>query len=215
MKNIKTIKTFAFVLGLIAISTFLSCSNDDTNNTLNDENEIIDNFSISQADSDALLFMLEEEKLARDTYNFLDNQWGINQFANIKNSEQTHMSAVIALLDSNNIDYIVLPEGEFLNQDLQTYYNQFVINGSISSSNALQIVATIEDLDIVDLEDYINESTNTSLIEVFEILKCGSRNHLRSFVSSIENTGNSYTPQFLTQEEYNLIISSNNEQCNQ
>jgi hypothetical protein len=47
----------------------------------------------TQADEDALRFMLEEEKLARDTYNYLFQTWGINQFKNISNSEQSHMDA--------------------------------------------------------------------------------------------------------------------------
>ena len=73
---------------------------------------------------------------------------------------------------------------EFENQDLQNYYNTFVTNGSISQDNALQIGATIEDLDIVDLERFITETTNTEITDVFNSLQCGSRNHLRSFVSS-------------------------------
>jgi len=52
-----------------------------------------------------------------------------------------------------------------------------------------------------------------SVIEVFESLKCGSGNHLRSFVSSIELLGDTYTTQFLTEDEYNLIISQTNENC--
>ncbi|WP_397363012.1 DUF2202 domain-containing protein [Olleya sp. R77988] len=187
-------------------------------NACSDDNEEDNNDTISQtlteADKNALLFMLEEEKLARDTYQYLDDLWAINQFSNIKLSEQTHMNLVSNLLDYYNVEYNILPVGEFVNQELQNFYNQFVIDGQVNQSNALQIGATIEDLDIVDLESNLNATTNTSIIEVFENLQCGSRNHLRSFVSVIENSGETYTPQFLTQQEYNLIINSNHEQCN-
>ena len=63
------------------------------------------NLVLTKTDESALLFMLEEEKLARDTYTYLYGMWPINQFANIKNSEQTHMNAVERLLISNNISY--------------------------------------------------------------------------------------------------------------
>ena len=199
-------KTKFFIVTAIVMALFaFSCSDDENN---------VNSEILSQEEKDGLLFMLEEEKLARDTYVYLYNLWGINQFNNIKNSEQSHMDAIVTILEQNNIDYTILPQGQFLNENLQSIYDQFVINGQISSSNALQIGATIEDLDIVDLEDYINETTNSVVISTYENLQCGSRNHLRSFVSSIENNGDTYTPQYLSPEEYNNILNGSREQCN-
>lgn len=203
-------KTRFILASAMIIALFTSsCSNNDdnTNNATNVQ-------SITEEEKVGLLFMLEEEKLARDTYIYMNNLWGLNQFNNIKNSEQSHMDAIITILEQNNIEYTILPEGEFSNQNLQNFYNQFIIDGQVSSESALQIGATIEDLDIVDLEDYINESSNESLILTYENLQCGSRNHLRSFVSAIENLGFTYSPQFLTLEEYQAILNSNREQCN-
>ncbi len=195
------------IFGFSLFTFFTACSNDDT--------EITPNYTdLTQLDKDALLFMLEEEKLARDTYRYLDNLWSISVFSNIKNSEQTHMNAISNLLNLNYVEYIILPEGEFENQDLQNYYNMFVTNGRISQDNALQIGATIEDLDIVDLEHYLTATTNLEIIAVFNSLQCGSRNHLRSFISSIESNGATYEPQFLTQDEFNQIINNTHEQCN-
>lgn len=193
-----------FIAIVIALLSF-SCSDDDNNSN---------STSLSQEEKDGLLFMLEEEKLARDTYIYMNNLWGLNQFNNIKNSEQSHMDAIVAILEQNDIEYTILPQGEFSYQNLQDLYNQFVIDGQVSSESALQIGATIEDLDIVDLEDYINDSTNSVLISTYENLQCGSRNHLRSFVTAIENLGFTYTPQFLTLEEYEAILNSSREQCN-
>lgn len=192
---------------IIALFT-VSCDDNESNNTVSNTN------SLTEEEKVGLLFMLEEEKLARDTYIYMNNLWSLNQFNNIKNSEQTHMNAIKTILDQNNIDYIILPEGQFDNENLQNLYNQFVIDGQVSSSNALQIGATIEDLDIVDLEDYINESTNQVLISTYQSLQCGSRNHLRSFVSAINTNESTYIPQFLTVEEYDNILNGSHEQCN-
>lgn len=210
MKNFKKPK-LVILFGVIIGSAFLLTCSDNNTKEIDEINAVEE---LNETEKGALLFMLEEEKLARDTYEFLDNQWGISQFSNIKKSEQSHMDAVANLLDANNIAYTILPYGEFEDQALQNYYNQFVESGQISQSNALQIGATIEDLDIVDLQEYIDATTNTSLIAVFESLTCGSRNHLRSFVGTIENAGETYTAQFLTEEAYNDILASSNEKCN-
>ena len=216
----RIIKVYSILASFLFLGFMMSCSNNDDFNGMNVETNLIEtdniqNEDLTEADTDALLFMLEEEKLARDTYKFLNDLWNINLFSNIGNSEQSHMDAIINLLDANMIDYSILPDGEFFDTELQALFDQFEIEGSLSTENALHIGATIEDLDIVDLQEYIDATSNTDLKDVFGSLQCGSRNHLRSFVNSIENNGNYYVPQFLTQEEYNLIISSNHEQCNQ
>jgi hypothetical protein len=206
MKIFNTLKTVTIVIVIVFISFITSC-NDKHNN------ESINPIELSTTDTEALLFMLEEEKLARDTYEFLDLKWGLIQFANIKISEQSHMDAIITLLEKSKTPYTILPYGEFDDDHLQDYYNQFVESGQVSQANALQIGATIEDLDIVDLQEFIDIVESTSVIEVFESLKCGSGNHLRSFVSSIELIGDIYTAQFLTEDEYNLILSQTHENC--
>jgi len=206
MKKLQQFRAFSLFIFMVSLTFLNSCSDND-NETVNQ--------TITAPDEAALIFMLEEEKLARDTYAYLDGLWSVNQFANIKNSEQAHMNAVENLLIQYNLDYTILPVGEFANQDLQNLYNQFLIDGAVSIDNAFQIGATIEDLDIVDLQSNLDATTNSAIISVFEKLQCGSRNHLRSFISAIEISGSTYVPQFLTQEEFNLIINSINEQCNQ
>ena len=209
MKSLVKTRISLAVITLFTASWLMSCENDVTDISLDNQK----NTAFSLEDQEALLFMLEEEKLARDTYIYLDELWGINQFANIQISEQSHLNAVADLLDSFDIDYAIQPEGEFANQEIQNLYDEFITDGTLSMTQALEVGATIEDLDIVDLQNYINATSNTAIISVFESLQCGSRNHLRSFVSALENTGNTYTPQFLTVEEYELIISDTNEQC--
>ena len=209
MKKSQLLPLTLVVILIFSLSLFSSCSDD--NDDINDD---LTNQSLSEDDKSALLFMLEEEKLARDTYIYLNDLWAINQFNNIKDSEQTHMNLVEDLLIQNNIEYSIEPVGEFQNQTLQNFYDQFVIDGAISSSNAMQIGATIEDVDIKDLQDFLDITTHLDLVAVFESLQCGSRNHLRSFIQGIENRGETYAPQFLTQEEFDAIIASDQEQCN-
>lgn len=199
---------------LMSAPMFLGCS-DDGDSVV--ENANIDDDAtavISEEDKNALLFMLEEEKLAKDTYAFLYDTWGMVQFNNIKQSEESHMNAVVTLLEAFDIDYEILPNGKFDNSDLQALYNKFEEDGVVDEVSALSIGATIEDLDIVDLEEHIQATTNSNIASVFASLQCGSRNHLRSFTQSLENIGSSYEPQFLTVEEYQSILDGSREQCN-
>jgi len=159
--------------------------------------------------------MLEEEKLARDVYIYLEYKWNLNQFRNIKNSESTHMNAIASLLDKYGVRYTILSEGEFVSSALQSLYNELTVLGGQSSADALQVGATIEDLDIVDLKEYIQATDKVDIIEVYESLECGSRNHLRAFVRGITNSGDEYIPQFMTTEEYNSILSGSHEYCNE
>ena len=209
MKKPQLFQVVSVLVLIFSLTLFASCSDDN-----DDNNDDPTNQTLSEDDKSSLLFMLEEEKLARDTYSYLNDLWSINQFANIKNSEQTHMDLVENLLIENSIEYTIQPVGEFETQTLQNFYDQFVSDGAVSTANAMQIGATIEDLDIKDLQDYLDATTHTDVIAVFENLQCGSRNHLRSFVLGIENGGNTYIPQFLSQEDFDLIIASNQEQCN-
>ncbi|NNJ88063.1 MAG: DUF2202 domain-containing protein [Eudoraea sp.] len=209
MKTIKNPIVSLLSMLLAAFVLITACTNDETE-VLGTEP---DTSELSSEDKNALLFMLEEEKLARDTYEFLDGLYGTNQFANIKLSEQSHIDAVVALLNRYKIDYTILPYGEFYTTEIQGLYDQFVAKGRIDAINALKVGATIEDLDIVDLDEFINATSNTSIISVFESLQCGSRNHLRSFVGAIENSNETYEPQFLSIEEYNEIINGLNEKC--
>ena len=212
MKN-RALKVFTSVIFFtLTLSVFYTCDNDDSLETISKDNTPQAE-SILDSDIAALVFMLEEEKLARDTYKFLANLWSINQFTNIQKSEQTHMNAVENLLKQYNISYEILPDGQFINDELQTFYNQFIKAGSLNTANAFQIGATIEDLDIVDLQKFIDASSNASVIAVFENLQCGSRNHLKSFLKGIEAHGGTYTPQFLSKEDYLAIINSSNEKC--
>ncbi len=207
MKNLINSKLLLIAVAIFSSSLFIACDDDNTN-------DVVNSTIVTQEESNGLLFMLEEEKLARDTYQYLFSIWNHNTFGNIKSSEQTHMNSIAGLLDLYNIEYTILPEGQFENQELQNFYDQFVEVGQQSLIEALKIGATIEDLDIVDLEDYMNQTTNTYILTAYESLQCGSRNHLRAYVTNIISNEGTYTPQFLSLDDFNEIINESHENCN-
>ncbi len=164
---------------------------------------------LNEVESASLGFMLEEEKLARDVYITLGEKWNLPVFLNIARAEQTHMNAISALVEKYGIENNINDEnGVFNNADLQTLYNELTAKGSESVVSALTVGATIEDLDINDLETYTQKIDNQDITLVYQNLTKGSGNHLRAFVRQLSFENESYTPQFISVEEYNYIISS-------
>jgi hypothetical protein len=156
-----------------------------------------------------LLNMKEEEKLARDVYTTLNLKWNNQVFSNISVAENTHMNAIIFLLQNYGSDYTtVLEAGKFTNPTFQALYEDLVAKGSVSLAEAWKVGALIEEMDITDLAGSLTKVTDESIIMVFENLEKGSRNHLRAFTRQLTLQGLTYTPVYLSADEYNQIISS-------
>jgi hypothetical protein len=162
-----------------------------------------------------LLYLREEEKLARDVYLYFDAQYDQQIFKNISASEQAHMDQVLDLLEKYEIEDPALAEkGVFSNAEIQKLYDDLIEQGDSSLTAALEVGAIIEDVDIFDLQNGITSTDKEYIIEVYEKLMCGSKNHMRAFTKQLKNQGGTYTPQFISQEEYDGIISSQNQHCN-
>jgi len=227
MKNL--IKYIGIGLTLTAIIfSYGSCSKDKTT-VLNDNkngnlNKIdveaqvnsLPKESLSLEELNSLTYIREEEKLAKDVYFTLYNKWGVNIFNNISQSESSHMSAVLNLLNKYNIaDPVGTNEtGKFANMQLKTLYDHLVSEGNKSTLNAYIVGATIEDLDLYDLKMDLVTIDNQDIRYVYEILLKGSRNHMRSFYKNIINAGGTYTPQYISKEEFKAIINSEMETGN-
>ncbi|MEN8097894.1 MAG: DUF2202 domain-containing protein [Chloroflexota bacterium] len=166
--------------------------------------------TLSQDEIDGLLFMREEEKLARDVYQTLYEQWEMRIFSNIARSEQNHTDAVLSLINRYELDdpSADLGAGEYSNPDLQALYDQLVAQGSQSLLDALHVGAAIEEIDILDLEEYIAQTDKEDIQLVYENLMAGSENHLRAFVSVIEKRGDTYQAQYMSDEAFDSIISA-------
>ncbi len=165
--------------------------------------------ALSAEEAAGIRYMREEEKLARDVYYRLYEQWDLPIFSNIGSSEQTHTDAVKALIDKYGLeDPASSAAGTFSNAELQMLYDTLVAEGSTSLQAALEVGAAIEEIDILDLQNYLAETDNEDVRLVYENLMKGSRNHLRAFVTTLARQGVDYSPRYLSQAEYDAIVSS-------
>ncbi len=166
--------------------------------------------ALSVQEAASLVFMREEEKLAKDIYSALYSIWGIKVFDNIGASEQMHMDAVKQLLTR-----YALPDpaastfpGRFTDPMLQGLYDALLATGRTSLVDALKVGAEIEDLDIRDLRAIKATVDNADLLLVYDNLEKGSRNHLRAFHDNLARQGATYTPKYITQADYDAIVNS-------
>lgn len=196
----------------------------DENDTPLDSNE-----------SSHLIFMREEEKLARDVYlNFAEMYPEQIVFEKIATqSEQTHTDVMRDRLTAYNLpdpnpDTNNLPEslGIFTGEDWGEYfkekYDLLVGMGGDGELQALYAGALIEELDMHDIADCpavmveagyndpcgLEYTDERGLINAYNSLMDGSESHLRAYVGQIEaviGEGN-YVAQYLSQEKVDEIL---------
>lgn len=165
--------------------------------------------ALTSAETSTLLFMREEEKLARDVYLKMFECWGSRIFANIAGSEQAHMDAIKRLLDKYGLADPAGDIGVFANQELQDLYDLLIYHGSASLEAGLLVGGLIEEVDMEDLAAAIAGTSKADLQQVYGNLMDGSENHLRAFAGELENlTGLPYEAQYLTQEEVDAILGA-------
>jgi len=166
--------------------------------------------SLTEEEKNDLLFMREEEKLARDVYLTLFEKWGTPVFANIATSEQQHMDAMLILLNTYKLPdpAAATVVGEFVNTELQELYDALIQRGNQSVLEALKVGGIIEETDIEDINAAIETSRLAKIDSVYENLLEGSYNHLRAFAKQITSlTGESYVAQVVSQDIVDAILA--------
>ena len=165
---------------------------------------------LSQQEKDGILYMREEEKLARDVYDLLFIKWGGRPFVNIRQSEQYHMDRMKTLITTYKLEDPVVNtndrHGIFRNDSLQKYYNELIRTGSLSFTDALKTGARIEEQDIADLEKRMKQTQKQDITAVYDYLKMASGNHLRAFVRRLKMQGIPYEPVILSKGDFDKIM---------
>ncbi len=139
---------------------------------------------LSQEQTDKLLFLIEEEKLADDVYVNLYDKYGARVFDNISKSETRHGDALLALLEARNIEDPRSSEnGVFKNADIQKLYDTLMEKGNKSAQDAYEVGKLIEETDIADIDKDLKlfGSDSSDVVTTLQNLRKGSENHLRAF----------------------------------
>ncbi|MBF0289476.1 MAG: DUF2202 domain-containing protein [SAR324 cluster bacterium] len=157
-----------------------------------------------------LVYMREEEKLARDVYQFLFQKWQLSIFYSIAQSEHRHTGSIGSLLQTYDIADPTLNfgPGEYKNTHITELYQQLTSKGQESVLEALKVGALIEEVDIHDLDLAIQATDKNDIIMVYSNIRNGSYHHFRAFVHSIELYGQPYQAAVLPQKTVDMIVQS-------
>jgi hypothetical protein len=148
-----------------------------------------------EGEAEAILFMKQEEKLARDVYLKLGEQWRHRTFQNISKAEQSHMDSVDTLIAAYDLEDTTPEEiGEFTIPELQELYDVLLQMGDASLEAALRVGVLVEETDIIDLERLLAETENDAITEVMTRLVNGSYHHWDAFAGSLEQLGVTVEP---------------------
>ena len=203
-------------------STSLVSTTTTTETDITSVPEVPASAELSAAEIQGLLYMREEEELARDLYLdiYAAKDSRLTIFKNISdNAETQHAIAVLALLDMYGIeDPSTGVHNTYTSVEIQALYDQ-LFNIAIGSDDiaALKVGALVEETDIrdINLEKAKVSANHTEIISTYEYLLCGSRNHLRAFAKQIESrTGQPYVTQIPEMDaEVQDILNSSQDQC--
>jgi len=146
--------------------------------------------TVTETEAAGLLFMREEEKMARDVYAYLYDKYKLPVFKNISKSENVHMTAVLRLINGFKItDNSNNNPGEYANQELKDLFVALKAKGDVSVVEALKVGVDIELKDIKDLKDELALVQNASIKTVYTNLSKGSEAHLKAFTFNLKVRG--------------------------
>lgn len=130
-----------------------------------------------------LQYLFEEEKLARDVYNYLATTVTTQKFSNIARSEQTHLNYVASLMKTYKVynPAATTKPGVFKDAELQKLYNELTASGSAGVLAAFNAGVAIEKLDISDLKEIMAMKFPADIQAMLTSLLNGSQNHLAAF----------------------------------
>ncbi len=168
--------------------------------------------TLTMDEQESLLYMREEEKLARDVYLTLGEYFDTNIFRNIAAAEQKHMDRIKDLLDKYGLVDPVVDDtiGVFTNPVFSEFYDSKT-NNNVAIKEAILAGILIEETDILDLQKAIDSIDNADIQNVYGNLLRGSRNHLRAFVRRLESMGIVYIASVLEQPVADAIVNSSTE----
>jgi hypothetical protein len=158
-----------------------------------------------------VLYIWESVKASRDLNSNFSTLWQSTVFEEATAADQVNMDAAALLLARYNLP---LPPsagnpGTFESEPLLDLYARFTVEGGESMQAALQASATLQELNILDLQSQMAATDKDEMLAVYGHLLEASARQLWSLVRAIERFGGSpYEPSYLTALGFEEVLGS-------
>ena len=149
--------------------------------------------TISKPLKDALSYMYDEERLAKELYLSINQTQPLKQLYNIATqSESKHIDAVNELAKEYGIPTLPQITGVYEHDEIQALYDKLYAKGISSKKDALEVGCMVEVVDINDLNKYVKEAESSNqkdVLDAFNFLRRGSYNHYWAFDNGLKALG--------------------------
>ena len=141
----------------------------------------------------SLIYMYEEERLAKEVYLAIYAKQPVRQLSKIASgAEVRHIDAVKKMASHYGVTTPYQQAGKYNIASIQTLYNNLYAKGIRSKKDALEVGCMVEVVDINDLNNYINEAQSANaqdVLQTYNFLRKGSYNHYWAFDRGLKQMG--------------------------
>jgi hypothetical protein len=156
-----------------------------------------------------VLYLIEQEKLARDLYGVLDTIWVTDVFNRMVNDELQHMDKLSAVAAEFMIDvpnhFNEYKPGQFVNADLRTLYLDLLADANFSLEDAYRACANLEERKIMNLRTALKEPNFDLEIATYKTLLIGAEDNLKFFIRALVEMNSGYLPILMSESEFEFL----------
>lgn len=163
---------------------------------------------LNDAARNALLFQIDEERMARELYEAFGKKHALSVFTNISSSEARHEAMFLAIAKRAGVTPPASTPGIFTSKEVQSRYDALLKLGLETPEAALRASAFVEEQDIVDLRDLAKATDQADLRLAATNQERASGHHLAAFVRNLQARGGTYQAQALSADEVSALIQA-------
>jgi len=167
---------------LIAAMIMMSCSkNDDVVNPVNRPSNDGSSKSLTAAEQTDLRYMIEKEKLMRNIYKVMYQDYHVELFQTIYQSKENHLNLLESRIDRYDVPNPIAytSEDEFEDSSLQQIYDEFLATRLVDLSEAIIYVKNMEEQHIAYVETAVLQvNGHADIVSVYNLILEESQTHL-------------------------------------
>ena len=164
---------------------------------------------LSQSEKQVLNNARQIEKLAHDVNFTLYSKWNIPAFLRKSSAAEMKTQCVKQLINKYDLQDPVNDNeiGKYADNNLVKIYNNFVEQGSKTLNDAFIVSAQLQDYLIYNLKQDSTKIDNDDIKLVINNLLNSAQRDLAMTVKRLEKFGITYTPKYISQQEFEQIMS--------
>ena len=139
--------------------------------------------------------IVKNENLSKEVCRTFYNKYHDSAFASAAANNKRDIEFISNLVIINNTSVDV------------SLYNKFINFGSSSVTSALDTCAWISELNIIKYKSKLAEINNSAIKKIYSYSLEAEEENLKLFVTELNKYNYTYTPKYLSNDEYNRIIT--------